>query len=77
MKGQHISRITKVGDSLYLVVPAAVIRHLGWKHGDRIAVDAEGNILVATRIAWPSIIDSPQVKRAVEVAQTVLAELEG
>ena len=45
-----ISRIMKSGQSLYVLLTTQVIKHTGWRAGDRIAIRPAGDKLILERV---------------------------
>lgn len=47
----HLSKVKLNGHSIYVVLPAALVRGLTWRIGDAVAIRQAGEKLIVERVA--------------------------
>lgn len=52
-----VSRITRFGASLYMLVPLSICEKAGIKRGDRVALDTDGRTVYFARIPFEELIN--------------------
>jgi antitoxin component of MazEF toxin-antitoxin module len=47
----HVSKVKRNGHSLYVVLPAALVKHLAWRESDAVALRQAGEKVIIERVA--------------------------
>jgi bifunctional DNA-binding transcriptional regulator/antitoxin component of YhaV-PrlF toxin-antitoxin module len=47
---RQVSRVVRVGSGLYCLLPAKIAADAGWKRGDRLVMETDGNMVYAVKI---------------------------
>ena len=47
----HVSKVKRNGHSIYVVLPAPLVKHITWREGDSVAIRQAGVKLIIERVA--------------------------
>lgn len=62
---RNVGRLVNIGHSVYVTVPAPILRFAGLKAGDRVAMETDGRSVIFAKIPFDELINRALLRREV------------